>query len=291
MIKNQQHTPASSKFASSKSTNWSRIILRTAAPLLALVAIPPLAARAANPTGTFDLATKTWSDGTMPGMAPNELDKHHCWVGYGNLWVTDGADIIITGTSGVLRVVVEGTAGVTLSNATLVAAWNYEIPFLVSPGADATLTLAGNNILTAGYPQAGLQVGTTSEGATLTLNGAGSLTATGGVCGAGIGGEFGGTGGTITINGGTITAIGGKSAAGIGSGYGASCNVTINGGTILADSYLGAGIGGGGDNTGGAITINGGTLTAHSEGAASLPPQSASKCVSRYSTGCKNSGS
>ena len=125
-------------------------------------------------------------------------------------------------------------------------------------------------------------------------NNMGKLTATGGVSSAGIGGSgfyyFNGNavedGGTITINGGNVTAISGRSCgAGIGGGAsmtpsngGSGGTITINGGTVTATSTDGAGIGGGcgsgafNSNTGtdgrvsggsgGTITINGGTVTA-----------------------------
>ena len=61
--------------------------------------------------------------------------------------------------------------------------------------------------------------------------------ATGGKYGAGIGGGTGstGSGGIVTINGGTVTAIGGEGGAGIGGGKnGVGATVTINGGTVTA---------------------------------------------------------
>jgi uncharacterized repeat protein (TIGR02543 family) len=81
-----------------------------------------------------------------------------------------------------------------------------------------------------------------------------------------------GSGNKITINGGTITAVGGNDAdncgAGIGGGSrGAGGNITINGGAITAIGGTGntrgaAGIGGGDAGNGGTITITGGTITA-----------------------------
>ena len=76
------------------------------------------------------------------------------------------------------------------------------------------------------------------------------------------------TAGEIIINGGTVTATGGDSAAGIGGGYeGAGGTVTINGGIVTAmgggsDNPGGAGIGGGRDGKGGEVTINGGIVKA-----------------------------
>jgi|GEM_PF-1773359 len=83
---------------------------------------------------------------------------------------------------------------------------------------------------------------------------AGALTASGGTSSAGIGSGLNQDAGTITINGGMITATAGSNAAGIGGGAGtivggpggAGGNITINGGTIIATGHaMGAGIGGG----------------------------------------------
>ena len=84
--------------------------------------------------------------------------------------------------------------------------------------------------------------------------------------GAGIGGAYHDDCGTITINGGTVIAIGGAYAAGIGCGdrYGYGGTITINGGNVTATGgdWGGAGIGGGYNGAGGTITINGGSVTA-----------------------------
>lgn len=69
--------------------------------------------------------------------------------------------------------------------------------------------------------------------------------------------------GTITIFGGTITANGGSSAAGIG-GSREGGNINIYGGEVTANGGedYGAGIGGGSGNAGGSIKITGGTVKA-----------------------------
>ena len=88
---------------------------------------------------------------------------------------------------------------------------------------DATIELDGKNELKSGSYNAGLEKnGHESEG-TLTIKDDkgkdGSLTAEGGDGGgAGIGGGKESTGSSITIRGGTIEAVGGSSAAGIGDG-------------------------------------------------------------------------
>ena len=130
------------------------------------------------------------------------------------------------------------------------------------------IELDGKNELKSGYDRAGLEKNTSDSTGTLTLkddNKDGSLKATGGDSGAGIGGggQWGdGSGENITITGGSVTATGGKWAAGIG-GVGNGKNITINGGTVNATGTDGgAGIGGGSRSSGEAITINGGTVTA-----------------------------
>lgn len=110
---------------------------------------------------------------------------------------------------------------------------------------------------------AGIGSGFKENCGTITING-GTVTAVGGVLGAGIGGTEDHDGGTTTVNGGTVTAIGGDSGAGIGGGqFGSGGTVTINGGTVtVTGGKSGAGIGGGYGGSGGTITINGGDITA-----------------------------
>ena len=107
----------------------------------------------------------------------------------------------------------------------------------------------------------------------LSENTAGKLTATTpGQYQAGIGGNSGESCGTVTINGGTMNATGGKWGPGIGgggwmnndmvAGYGG--DVTITGGTVTAiGGQQSAGIGGGLYGDGGKVTISGGTVTAN----------------------------
>ena len=99
---------------------------------------------------------------------------------------------------------------------------------------DATIELDGKNELKSGGYNAGLEKnGHESEG-TLTIKDDkgkdGSLTAEGGdgggFGGAGIGGGKESTGSNITIRGGTIEAVGGSSAAGIGDGAGRASDDT-----------------------------------------------------------------
>ena len=102
----------------------------------------------------------------------------------------------------------------------------------------------------------------------------GALTARGSEQGAGIGGGYMESYGTIEIDGGTVTAVGGYNASGIGSGcvkeeqkdivdIVISGALNIHGGTVYANGgAYGAGLGGGNRHSGGAITISGGTIVA-----------------------------
>ncbi|MCL1880354.1 MAG: prealbumin-like fold domain-containing protein [Actinomycetia bacterium] len=102
-----------------------------------------------------------------------------------------------------------------------------------------------------------------------------------------IGGNFGSSGGSITINSGNIdvTTPGGPMSTGAGIGGGGSMDgmnngiggsggtITINGGVVkVTATSIGAGIGGGGASSaggagnGGAITINGGTVSVSQRG-------------------------
>ena len=96
---------------------------------------------------------------------------------------------------------------------------------------DATIELDGDNKLKSGGYNAGLEKNEHESKGTLTIkddNGKdGSLTAEGGDGGgAGIGGGIESTGSSITIRGGTIEAVGGSNAAGIGDGAGRASDDT-----------------------------------------------------------------
>ena len=134
-------------------------------------------------------------------------------------------------------------------------------------GANVTLLLEGENRFSSGAGFggtpgfAGIQV---SQNSTLTVHDAGTgstpgtLTALGGRHAAGIGGGGQGTtndSGTIYIHSGVIHAHGGSRGAGIGGGVnGSGGNINITGGQITAIGDGGAGIGGGGGITAGVGT-------------------------------------
>lgn len=94
----------------------------------------------------------------------------------------------------------------------------------VQGGHDATIELDGDNELKSGSYHAGLEKNGDESSGKLTIKDDkgkdGSLTAEGGDGGAGISGGKESTGSSITIQGGTIEAVGGSNAAGIGDGAG-----------------------------------------------------------------------
>lgn len=159
--------------------------------------------------------------------------------------------------------------------------------FSIATGATVDLKLAGRVMLKSGSYAAGLSVPTGAAVTISAVSASGALTAEGGKYGAGIGSynkEFGSfsaaSGGNITILSGTVGALGGERAAGIGGGYsgngtGTGETICISGGRVMATGgSFGAGIGGGsyGDGTGqnGQITIEGNaivTATGGSHGA------------------------
>ena len=143
-----------------------------------------------------------------------------------NDFVKDEGDTVITGESKEHTVTIdtsEGNVDVTFDDLKIDASDKGEAAVRVEGNGDVSIELDGKNELKSGSYNAGLEKnGHESEG-TLTIKDDkgkdGSLTAEGGDCGgAGIGGGKESTGSNITIRGGTIEAVGGSSAAGIGDG-------------------------------------------------------------------------
>lgn len=157
------------------------------------------------------------------------------------------------------------TVNVTLDNVNINTSKTGEAAVSVTGSGNTNIELNGNNTLTSGGWQAGLEHNkeTDSEGnetsGTLTITDTdknGSLTATGHFGGAGIGGGNIKNAGKIEITGGTITAIGGQpeniagiGGAGIGGGgLGGSADITITGDAVIKEAIGGngaAGIGSG----------------------------------------------
>ncbi len=174
------------------------------------------------------------------------------------------------------------TVDLTIENLNITKSEDISSCISVGYGATLNLTVKGeNNLKATGWGSAGIEVmGQTKATLRITPASTGTLTAAGGYGskqfgsygGAGIGGMARITSditniyvGNIIIEGGTINAVGGYQAAGIGGTIGESdANITITGGTVNATggSY-GAGIGGGFNGNVNAITISGGTVTAN----------------------------
>lgn len=133
----------------------------------------------------------------------------------------------------------EGDVDVTFDDLKIDVSDKGEAAVTVKGGGDATIELDGKNELKSGSNNAGLEKNDERFeddeiiSGKLTIkddNGKdGSLTAEGGEGGgAGIGGGIKSTGSNITIQGGTIEAVGGKGAAGIGDGVGARSEIDPN---------------------------------------------------------------
>lgn len=210
--------------------------------------------------------------------------------------ISNGTMLTLTGKSNGGAITITGvTANITFDNLTIIG------PNTVSilGKSDVNLTLKGNSVLRNTTDKvgdnrgAGLGVDNGSE-LTITVKkgNEGTITATGRQSGAGIGGGYKSSGGVVTIEGGTVIAIGGINGAGIGGGGYSSLSgtVIIKGGTVIATGgenaagigsgsrglegvveitggsvqstggKFGGGIGGGNQKSGGTINISGGTV-------------------------------
>ena len=200
----------------------------------------------------------------------------------GSVNITKSGNYTINGTGqatpNTISVTVSGIAAkITLNNVNIdVSNQSYNAAFCAKSYGQSnvhlTIILQGTNSLKSGEERAGLMWNNSDNSSMLEIEGDGSLTATGGKNAAGIGSNWSRNGGTrnITITGGTVIATGGYGAAGIGGDRGNSAeNIKIAGGTVTATGGDGAaGIGGGGSGSGENITITGGTVTATGGGGA-----------------------
>ena len=161
------------------------------------------------------------------------------WVSQGEKEDVKDTDTVITGESDKNTVTIDTSKGdvdVTFDDLKIDVSGKTEVDgsgdgstresnaaVTVQGGGDATIELDGDNKLKSGSNNAGLEKNKQESKGTLTIKDDkgkdGSLTAEGGDGGgAGIGGGKESTGSSITIRGGTIEAVGGSSAAGIGDG-------------------------------------------------------------------------
>ena len=190
--------------------------------------------------GTWDIA-----DGDITVRADEAEGTNNVKQG-DNDFVKDEGDTVITGKSDEHTVTIDTSGGdvdVTFDDLKIDVSGKKEgdgsgdgpareskAAVTVQGDHDATIELDGKNELKSGSYNAGLEKNEHEAEGTLTIKDDkgkdGSLTAEGGDGGgAGIGGGKESTGSSITIRGGTIEAVGGSSAAGIGDGaYRASDN-------------------------------------------------------------------
>jgi len=183
-----------------------------------------------------------------------------------NVTLADG-DVVVGELKSIVQINMADDATVTLNNVTINGVYHdtYYRWAGINCLGDATIILQGTNVVKGfNYNFPGICV---PENHTLTIQGDGVLNASSNGYGAGIGGGYNIKCGNIKIMGGTITAIGGTYAAGIGggsSGTDGKCgNIEICGGTINATGGEGAaGIGAGSNSRCGTITISGGNITA-----------------------------
>lgn len=199
-------------------------------------------------------------------------DDSGVWSQQGGGEMSNDTEITITGSSTENTV----TVGSNVTDATITLdgvdiSSDKDAAISIGAGSDVTIELDGENKLQGGTGHAGLELNNKGDngkpakdtpGGSVTIkdeNGtSGSLTATGGNSAAGIGSGSRGEAGDITIDGADVTATGGGSAAGIGSGnYGEAGDITISGGADVTATggSSSAGIGSGSYGEVGDITI------------------------------------
>ena len=183
--------------------------------------------------GTWDIADGDITVKAGDAEGPNNVKQGD------NDFVKDEGDTVITGKSDEHTVTIdtsEGNVDVTFDDLKIDVSGKAEVDgsgdspvdagkaaVTVQGDHDATIELDGDNELKSGSYNAGLEKNEHESEGTLTIKDDkgkdGSLTAEGGEGGgAGIGGGKESTGSSITIRGGTVEAVGGSSAAGIGDG-------------------------------------------------------------------------
>lgn len=171
-----------------------------------------------------------------------------------NLVIASGAQIALSGNGSKFNIFVAENAQdvvITLdgfsTDRPAEGAWGRRNGIVLRAGSSVTITLVGDNTIRAGWESCAIQV---CETASLTIDGEGTLNASinngsCAACCAVIGGHFGESCGSITINGGTINAqSGSSSAAAIGTALwqskeGACGAITLNGGVINANAIGG----------------------------------------------------
>lgn len=256
------HSPVSAVRTARRSTGKRAAALALTAALVVGMTLPAFAKDWYIDNGDISIsAGESGNDVTQNGKTEN--DTNTVIKGSSSNTVTIHAD--------------EGkTVNVTLENVNIDTRTRKtsEAAVSVTGSGNTNIELNGNNTLTSGGRQAGLEHnkkdsnGKETSG-TLTITDTdknGSLTANGSSGGAGIGGATFKDAGKLEITGGTINATGSNGGAGIGGGdQGGDADIVISGGTITAaggsdprpGAVGGAGIGGGGWGGNATITITG----------------------------------
>ena len=196
--------------------------------------------------GTWDIADGDITVKAGDAEGPNNVKQGD------NDFVKDEGDTVITGKSDENTVTIDTSGGdvdVTFDDLKIDVSGKAEVDgsgdspvdagkaaVTVQGDHDATIELDGKNELKSGSYNAGLEKNEHEAEGTLTIKDDkgkdGSLTAEGGdgggagFGGAGIGGGKESTGSSIIIRGGTIEAVGGSNAAGIGDGAGRASDDT-----------------------------------------------------------------
>ncbi len=209
--------------------------------VLILAGFPQMKAKAANPQSVEYLDEAGVSQTCTAAYAVDAVDTE--WGNSGTTtWLFVSGSMNITG----VRPSVKGTVNLILCD---------RAELVVREGIMVSVGNALNIFCQSAGTGQLLAVGH-YEGGTLQIDCEDSF--------AGIGGSYGTSTGNITMNGGKVTAAGGRLGAGIGGGLEeAGGNITINGGTVNAISKeFGAGIGGGYNGDGGRIDISSGEVIA-----------------------------
>ncbi len=187
----------------------------------------------------YDEVEKEWKTSSVSNYTSVVYDSTS-WSG-NNVWYVVNSNVTISD-----RITVSGTVNLILADG---------------------YTLTANNGIAVNYGNTLNIYGQTQDSGTVEAAVSGNNNAKNAV----IGGNEDDSGGSITISGGTVTAItdysGTDSGAGIGGGYNGrsnKSNITINGGTVKVTNGegWGAGIGDGHQGGGSNITISGGTVEA-----------------------------
>ncbi len=232
--------------------------------LVLVTALVPVSAGAAVSTvnvsdhGIGDLQRAAGNDGKDAESEPvtyydpvsdeEKICDNYALVTSGTREMKNGIYVVSGSVSATSRITVSGRVTLIISDGAILEAKNG-----INVASGQSLTIYGQigclGKLTAAASSklAGIGGGNHEDCGTIVING-GIISATGGKYGAGIGGGNCGKGGSVTINGGFVEATGGSEGAGIGGGdEDPGEYVLITGGNVTATGgEWAAGIGGGG---------------------------------------------